>query len=137
MKDQGTKILKYAGTAMMIWSVAELIVEILNVMHFDIEFLGEGTILGDLFMFRAGNAAVPILLSLVGLVAGAAAVLFVENDKYDKWLKIFGVSLVVIYIIEGIMLIGVQPSSWSYIRLVIVLILSAFYLYGAGKIKTA
>lgn len=137
MKDQGIKILKYTGAAMMIWSVAELIVEILNVMHFDIEFLGAGTVLGDLFMFRAGNAAVPILLSMVGLIAGAMAVRLSQNHQYDRWLKMFGTGLIVIYVIEGIMLIGAQPSTWGYVRLIIVLVLSALYLYGASQLKSA
>lgn len=135
MKDKGIKILKGTGTVLLIWSAAEIVAEILNVLSLDLSAVGAGTILGDLFVFRAGNAAVPILLSIIGMAAGIAALALAGNDRYSKYLRLFGIALIVIYVIEGVMLVSASPSMLAWIRLVIVLIFAALYLYGAYLLK--
>lgn len=135
MKDKGVRILKGTGTALLIWSVIEIIIEILNVMKYDLASIGAGSLISDLFLVQAGNSAVSILLSIVGLAAAAAAITLADNDRFNRWLRLFGIALIVIYVIEGVMLAGASPDWISWIRLIIVLVFAALYLYGSWLLK--
>ncbi len=126
-------ILKYTGILLVIYSACEMILEIATVFSQDIAAVTYGSWAGQLFAFQAGNTAVQLLFSAVGLLAGYLGIIMSSGQADAKGARYTGLALIVIYLIEGIMLMGANPSSASWIRIAALLIVTALYSYAAWK----
>lgn len=129
MKRTGVHVLHWTGLALLVFSLVELLIEIFNVFHFDVLGLTENTELASLLFMRAGNFGVQMLFSVIGAAAGYVAIFLSENDQFNRYLRLFGAALIVMYLIEGLMVMA-QADVFSWIRLAILLVLSALYLWG-------
>lgn len=132
MKNRNTVILQYTGVVLIVLSLVEIILEILNVLHLDLLGLSVKGGIGSLFYLQAGNAAVELLFSFVGLFAGIVAFALSENEKYFTWLRYLGIALIAIYLIEGAMILS-QPNAYSWIRVIFLLVISGIYVFAAMK----
>lgn len=130
-KDTGKLMLRYMGIVLLAFSFAELVFEIINVARLDMEAVGAFGAAEQLLMFEAGNSAVQMLLAIVGIAAGAAGIALGGKERYNSYLRWFGCALIGIYLIEGLILLsnGSVPLNW--VRLAILLVVSALYLIGA------
>lgn len=126
-------ILKYTGIILVVFSACELIMEIAAVFSQDMEAVTAGSWLGQLFVFQAGNTAVRMLFSAVGLFAGSLGISMSGSEVPSQSGKYTGLALIVIYLIEGIMLMGANPSSTSWVRLIVLLAVTCLYSYAAWK----
>lgn len=130
MNTTGVKILRYTGFVLLLLSLIEIVFEIFNVMHFDVLGLTENSAVSQLLFLQAGGFGVQMIFSVVGIVAGYVALFLADNDRFNSYLRYFGTGLILIYLIEGIMMFS-QASAYNWVRLCVMLILSALYLYGA------
>lgn len=126
-------ILKYTGILLVVFSACEMILEIVTIFSQDFAAVTYGNWIGQLFMFQAGNTAVQLLFSAVGLLAGYLGISMSGNGGNANGAKYTGLALIVIYLIEGFMLAGANPSSVSWIRIVVLLVVTGLYSYAAWK----
>lgn len=133
MKNRNSVILQYTGIVLIVLSLVEIVLEILNVLHLDLLGLSVSGGIGQLFYLQAGNAAVELLFSFVGLCAGVVAYALSENDKYMTWLRWLGIALIAIYLIEGAMILSSNAGIYSWIRLIFLLIIAGIYVFAAMK----
>lgn len=134
MKTTGVKILRYTGIALVVLSLIQIVFEVLNVMHFDILGIAENSPISRLLFTKAGGFGVELIFSMVGIVAGIVAMNLSENERFNSYLRVFGIALIVIYLIEGIMIMA-QADLFSWIRLIALLVLAGLYLYGSFLLK--
>lgn len=134
MKKTGVQILKYTGIVLMVLSLVEIVFELLYVMHFDILGLASGEGAANLFYSKAGGFGVQLLFSVVGVAAAYVAIALAEDERFNSYLRLFGVALIIIYVIEGCIIMS-QADLFSWIRLIVLLVLSALYIWGACLLK--
>lgn len=129
--NTGALLLKYTGIVLVVFSFLEILFAMLNMMRLDMEAIGYGGVLGQLLTFQAGNSAVSLLLGIVGLAAGAAGIALGGKERYNTYLNWFGAALMVIYVIEAFILISNGSSTYSWIRIVVLLVVAVLYFAGA------
>lgn len=131
--NKNSVILKYTGIILVVLSAAELVLEIVSVFTSDVAAVMAGNWIGQLFFFQAGNTAVQMLFSAVGLAAGYLGITMSESAGNAVSLKYAGIALIVVYLVEGLMLLGAAAPAVSWFRLAVLLTLSGLYLYAAWK----
>lgn len=131
MKKGKNILLQYVGIILIVLSLVELVLEILQVLHLDLLGLATSGSLSELFYFAAGNAGVSILFSVVGLAAGYVGFAVAEKDSLSRYLRPLGYALIAIYVIEGFMIVSQQSSVYSWARIIILLVLAVLYVWGA------
>ncbi|MEY8380513.1 hypothetical protein [Ileibacterium valens] len=130
--NRNAEILQYTGVVLIVLSLVEIILEILNVLHLDLMGISAAESIAGLFFWQAGNAAVQMIFSFVGLFAGIVAFALSTSGKYNQWLRWLGIALIAIYLIEGAMLLS-QPSMYSWIRVIFLLVIAGIYVFAAMK----
>lgn len=131
MKTKNT-VLQYTGVVLIVLSLVELVLQILQVLHMDLLGISLDSPVSSLFYLSAGNAAVGMLFSVVGLAAGYVGYAASVSGRYSQWLRKLGIGLIVIYLIEGFMIMA-NSDMYSWIRVVVLLVLAVLYLYGAYR----
>lgn len=129
--NKSNLILKYSSIVLAVFSFIGLIMEVIGIFNSDMAAVTSTSPLGQILFMQAGNLAVQMLFSVVGLLAGLLGIKMSASVSAGVSLKYVGLALIVVYLVEGILLIGANPSAYSWGRIIFLLIVSGLYCYGA------
>lgn len=130
MEAKGSSLLKISGILFFVLGVLSFCMQVGGVFFDDLIGSVQRNAFGQILILDSSRLGVGMLVSVAEMAVGALGIKMAENFLYAKYLRWYGIGMIILYVIEAMFYYGMNGNV-HLVGYIVMIVLSIVYLIGA------